>query len=88
MKRIVLVCHSYSTLSKVATMFVGLGYGYGGDTYGSAALGIESAGKIMSAEVTRITGPAGLTLNAAGEPTVAARSEDGVAVLHANHTAP
>jgi uncharacterized delta-60 repeat protein len=36
---------------------------------------------ITSAEVPRLTGPAGLTVNAAGKPTVAARSEDGVAVL-------
>jgi len=38
----------------------------------------------MSAEMSRLTGPAGLTVNASGEPTVAARSENGVAVLHAN----
>ena len=36
------VCHRYSTLSKVATMFVGLGYAAGGETYDSAALGLES----------------------------------------------
>lgn len=36
------VCHSYGAVSKVATMFVGLGYGAAGDTYDSAALGLES----------------------------------------------
>ncbi len=36
------VCHRYGAVSKVATMFVGLGYGYSGDTYDSAALGLES----------------------------------------------
>ena len=36
------VCHRYSTLSKVATIFVGLGYAFGGETYDSAALGLAS----------------------------------------------
>ncbi len=36
---------------------------------------------IISADVTPLTGPAGLMLNASGEPIVAACSNDGVAVL-------
>ncbi|HEX3107596.1 MAG TPA: hypothetical protein VHU41_00780, partial [Thermoanaerobaculia bacterium] len=36
------VYHRYGTLSKVATMFVGLGFAAGGETYDSAALGLES----------------------------------------------
>ena len=53
----------------------------GGDTFWQ--LLTEGRDGITSAEVTRLSGPAGLTVNAAREPTVAARSEDGVAVLHA-----
>ncbi len=41
---------------------------------------------ILSAAVTNLTGPAGLMLNVAGEPTVAAWSEDGVAMLRANRS--
>jgi len=52
------------------------------DRDGKPAKGFGRDG-VMSAEVARLTGPAGLTVNAAGEPTVAARSEDGIAVLHA-----
>lgn len=48
----------------------------------------DGKGGIKSAEVTRLNGPAGLTVNAAGEPTVAARSEDGIAILHASHATP
>lgn len=57
------------------------------DATGAPVKGFGHDG-IMSAEVTRLTGPAGLTVNAAGEPTVAARSEDGVAILRANRATP
>lgn len=36
------VCHHYSTLEKLATAFLGLGYGYGGETFDSAAFGLSS----------------------------------------------
>jgi len=49
---------------------------------------VKSFGRdgIMSSETARSEGPAGLTVNAAGEPTVAAWSEHGVAVLFARRT--
>lgn len=36
------VCHRYSTLEKLLPAFLGLGYGYGGDTFDSAGLGLAS----------------------------------------------
>ena len=57
------------------------------DRDGSPVKGFGRGG-IVSAEVARLTGPAGLTVNAAGESAVAARSEDGVAILHAGHAEP
>src|SRR5262249_40006853 len=35
-------CHRYGVLEKAGTALVGLGYGYGGDTFDSAALGLKS----------------------------------------------
>ena len=36
------VRNRYSTAEKIGTAIIGLGYGYGGETFDSAALGLES----------------------------------------------